>query len=484
MSIEVKNVTKKFGTFTAVNDVSLMFPGGELVALLGPSGSGKTSLLRIIAGLERADGGQVLFEGEDATERDVRHRGVGFVFQHYALFRHMSVFENVAFGLKVRPRATRPAEPEIREKVDRLLKLVQLDWLANRRPSELSGGQRQRVALARALAVEPRVLLLDEPFGSLDAKVRQELRRWLRRLHDEIRLTSVFVTHDQEEALSMATRIAIMSGGNVKQTGTPRDVYDHPVDRFVANFVGETNFISGSVISENGQPIFAIQGRGRLAAPSGSAAGFVCTARSSPTADFHYLTVLSRLRGPIPTNALPRIANAILSLDAKLEGQEQRSKQNWSARLAEVVQVLLRREPKLGDALLPHPNLPWPAHVAIAASLGSERYLAAARLFSASVQKNPNYAWSGPLIDLLSSLPAEEAYPLFRRQWGNVALRDEILLKLAAKPAAIDRERFIAGLSSLQPKVVQSSLTALLALPRILTEQATGRSPARCSPSP
>ncbi len=253
MSIEVKGVTKRFGSFTAVNDVSLVFPGGELVALLGPSGSGKTSLLRIIAGLERADRGQVLFEGEDATERDARHRGVGFVFQHYALFRHMSVFENVAFGLKVRPRAARPSEGEIREKVSSLLKLVQLDWLANRRPSELSGGQRQRVALARALAVEPRVLLLDEPFGSLDAKVRQELRRGLRRLHDEIRLTSVFVTHDQEEALEVSDRVVVMNQGRVEQVGTPQEVFDHPSTPFVMGFLGNVNIFHGRV--ESGQAL-------------------------------------------------------------------------------------------------------------------------------------------------------------------------------------------------------------------------------------
>ena len=213
MSIEVRNVTKTFGSFVAVNDVSFTVRTGELVALLGPSGSGKTSLLRIIAGLERADRGQVLFEGEDATVRDVRQRGVGFVFQHYALFRHLTVFENVAFGLRVRPRRRRPSPAEIHRKVTDLLKLVQLHWLADRYPSQLSGGQRQRVALARALAVEPRVLLLDEPFGSLDAKVRSELRRWLRRLHDEVHVTSVFVTHDQEEALEVSDRVVVMNHG-------------------------------------------------------------------------------------------------------------------------------------------------------------------------------------------------------------------------------------------------------------------------------
>jgi sulfate transport system ATP-binding protein len=239
MSIEIRNVTKRFGSFVAVNDLSLHIPTGELTALLGPSGSGKTSLLRIIAGLERADSGQVLFEGEDATRRDAKDRRVGFVFQHYALFRHMSVLENVAFGLRVRPRAARPAEAEIRERVMRLLKLVQLDWLADRLPSQLSGGQRQRVALARALAVEPKLLLLDEPFGSLDAKVRQELRRWLRRLHDEIRLTSVFVTHDQEEALEVADRVVVMNQGRI----------DRPATAFVMGFVGNVNIFHGRVES-------------------------------------------------------------------------------------------------------------------------------------------------------------------------------------------------------------------------------------------
>src|SRR5215813_10209774 len=247
MSIEVRNVVKRFGSFVAVNEVSLTVPTGELVALLGPSGSGKTSLLRIIAGLERADSGQVLFEGEDATVRDVRKRGVGFVFQHYALFRHMSVFENVAFGLRVREASRRPPEPEIRRKVGELLKLVQLDWLADRYPSQLSGGQRQRVALARALAVEPRVLLLDEPFGSLDAKVRQELRRWLRRLHDEIRVTSVFVTHDQEEALEVSDRVVVMNHGRVEQVGTPQEVFDHPATPFVMGFLGNVNMFHGRV---------------------------------------------------------------------------------------------------------------------------------------------------------------------------------------------------------------------------------------------
>jgi sulfate/thiosulfate transport system ATP-binding protein len=237
MSIETRHVTKRFGSHVALNDVSLLVSSGELVALLGPSGCGKTTLLRIIAGLETADEGAVLLEGEDATSQNARLRGVGFVFQHYALFRHMTVFENVAFGLRVRPRARRPGDSEIARRVKELLQLVQLDFMADRRPSELSGGQRQRVALARALAVEPKVLLLDEPFGALDAKVRHELRRWLRRLHDDIKLTSVFVTHDQEEALEVADRVAIMNHGRIEQLGAPSEVVTNPTTPFVADFL-------------------------------------------------------------------------------------------------------------------------------------------------------------------------------------------------------------------------------------------------------
>jgi len=245
MSIEIENITKTFGAFTALNNVSLTIPSGELVALLGPSGCGKTSLLRIIAGLETPDTGRILFNGEDTTQSHVRERRVGFVFQHYALFRHMTVFDNVAFGLDVRPKSTRPSKPEIREKVMNLLRLVQLENMANRYPSQLSGGQRQRIALARALAVEPQVLLLDEPFGALDAQVRAELRRWLRRLHDEIHVTSVFVTHDQEEALEVADRIVVMNRGKVEQTGTPDQVYEHPATPFVLNFLGNVNLFHG-----------------------------------------------------------------------------------------------------------------------------------------------------------------------------------------------------------------------------------------------
>ncbi|HEU5305228.1 MAG TPA: sulfate ABC transporter ATP-binding protein [Gemmatimonadales bacterium] len=247
MSIEVRNLRKTFGDFVALDDVSLDVPGGELVALLGPSGSGKTTLLRIVAGLEPADAGSIHFQGEDATSRPVRERQVGFVFQHYALFRHMSVLENVAFGLRVKPRTSRPSDAEIRDTVMGLLRLVQLEVLANRRPSELSGGQRQRVALARALAVKPRVLLLDEPFGALDAKVRKELRRWLRRLHEEMHVTSVFVTHDQEEALEVADRVVIMNEGRIEQSGTPEEVYDHPSTPFVYGFLGDVNLFHGRV---------------------------------------------------------------------------------------------------------------------------------------------------------------------------------------------------------------------------------------------
>src|SRR6478672_3326213 len=248
MSIEVRHITKSFGNYRALDDVSLHVKDGELVALLGPSGSGKTTLLRIIAGLGIPDvGGQeeILFHGQNVNRRQVGERQVGFVFQHYALFKHMSVFENVAFGLRVRPRALRPSKQYISDRVKELLKLIQLENMGNRYPSQLSGGQRQRVALARALAVEPKMLLLDEPFGALDAKVRKELRRWLRRLHDELHITSILVTHDQEEALEAADRIVVLNQGHVEQTGTPEEVYENPATPFVYQFLGDVNVFHG-----------------------------------------------------------------------------------------------------------------------------------------------------------------------------------------------------------------------------------------------
>ncbi len=247
MSIRVENVNKRFGNFVAVDNVSLDLPEGQLTALLGPSGSGKTTLLRIVAGLEHPDSGRIEFHGEDATYQHVRDRGVGFVFQHYALFKHMTVFENVAYGLTVKPRRQRPDKATIRKNVMKLLELVQLDWTADRYPAQLSGGQRQRIALARALAVEPKVLLLDEPFGALDAKVRAELRRWLRRLHDEIHVTSVFVTHDQEEAMEVSDRIVVLNHGKIEQEGSPEEIYNNPVSPFVYNFIGQVNLFHSRV---------------------------------------------------------------------------------------------------------------------------------------------------------------------------------------------------------------------------------------------
>ncbi|AMV70535.1 sulfate ABC transporter ATP-binding protein [Desulfuromonas carbonis] len=267
MGIQVQNISKKFGAYTALDQVDLQVPSGELVALLGPSGSGKTTLLRIIAGLETADAGSIHFDGEDATRRQVRDRQVGFVFQHYALFRHMTVFDNIAFGMTVKPRNERPGKAQIRERVHELLQLIQLDNMAARYPAQLSGGQRQRVALARALATEPKVLLLDEPFGALDAKVRQELRRWLRKLHDEIHVTSVFVTHDQEEALEVADRVVVMNQARIEQIGTPEEVYDRPATPFVFSFLGHVNLFhcrSG----DSSQP-------GAIACPTGADGGGV-----------------------------------------------------------------------------------------------------------------------------------------------------------------------------------------------------------------
>jgi sulfate transport system ATP-binding protein len=266
MRVEVRNLTKTFGPYIALDEVSLDIREGEFCALLGPSGSGKTTLLRIVAGLEFPDHGAIRFAGEDVVQRDARERQVGFVFQHYALFRHLSVFENVAFGLRVRPRKARPAEAEIRARVMELLRLVQLEALAARLPSQLSGGQRQRVALARALAIEPRILLLDEPFGALDAKVRKDLRRWLRVLHQRLGLTSVFVTHDQEEALEVADRVVVMREARIEQIGSPREIYDHPATPFVYEFLGSANRLPCRVRAG-----FVEVAGGRFAAPPGPA---------------------------------------------------------------------------------------------------------------------------------------------------------------------------------------------------------------------
>lgn len=259
MTLQIQGIAKRFGSFAALDGVDLNIEKGEFVALLGPSGSGKTTLLRILAGLEQQDEGQVLFNDLDMTGRKLRERQVGFVFQHYALFRHMSVADNVAFGLNVRPRGQRPEKTEIQRRVDELLHLVQLENLGDRFPSQLSGGQRQRVALARALAIEPSVLLLDEPFGALDAKVRKDLRRWLRRLHDTMQLTSVFVTHDQEEALELADKVVVMNRGRIEQVGTPEEVYHRPGTSFVYEFLGGANrvpcAVQGGVVKVAGTAI-------------------------------------------------------------------------------------------------------------------------------------------------------------------------------------------------------------------------------------
>jgi sulfate transport system ATP-binding protein len=244
VAITVQQATKRFGSFVALDNVSLAIPGGSLTALLGPSGSGKSTLLRVIAGLETPDSGEVAILGEDATGLPPQKRGVGMVFQHYAAFKHMTVFDNVAFGLTIRKRP----KDEIRRRVHELLALVQLDGLAKRYPSQLSGGQRQRMALARALAIEPKVLLLDEPFGALDARVRKELRAWLRHLHDDVHVTTVLVTHDQEEAMEVADRVVLMNDGRIEQVGKPRDLYEHPANEFVMSFIGPVNRLGGGFI--------------------------------------------------------------------------------------------------------------------------------------------------------------------------------------------------------------------------------------------
>ena len=250
MSIQIDNISKSFGAFQALKDIQLTIGSGELIALLGPSGCGKTTLLRTIAGLETPDSGQILLNGELATHRSASERGIGFVFQHYALFRHMTIFENVAFGLRILPRRERPSSAAIRARVMELLSLVQMDRLASRYPEQLSGGQRQRVALCRALAVKPRVLLLDEPFSALDAKVRKDLRNWLRLIHHDLRVTTVLVTHDQEEALEVADRVVILNAGRLEQCGTPQQIYDHPASPFVFNFLGNVNLFHGRLLAD------------------------------------------------------------------------------------------------------------------------------------------------------------------------------------------------------------------------------------------
>ncbi len=294
--VEARAVSKRFGSFVALDRVTVHVPEGALVALLGPSGSGKTTLLRIIAGLETADSGTISFFGEDATAQRVRERRVGFVFQHYALFRHLSAFENVAFGLRVRPRSTRPSEQQIRSRVHDLLSLVRLDGLAGRFPNQLSGGQRQRVALARALAIEPRVLLLDEPFGALDARVRQELRRELRRLHDEIGVTGVLVTHDQEEALEVADQIVVMNEGRVEQTGTPDEVYDRPASPFVVRFFGEANRLAARRSGERLVLVGAYAGAGQTGDGNGRLSGGADGAAGPLSQNGHGETLIGLVR--------------------------------------------------------------------------------------------------------------------------------------------------------------------------------------------
>ena len=310
MSIQIQRITKRFGAFAALKDVSLDVRDGELVALLGPSGSGKTTLLRVIAGLETPDEGRVLFDGDDATQRAIRERRVGFVFQHYALFRHMSVFENVAFGLRVKPRAERPSAADIAARVKELLALVQLERLAERYPSQLSGGQRQRVALARALAVQPNVLLLDEPFGALDAKVRQELRRWIRRLHDEIGITSVFVTHDQDEALEVADRVVILHEGTVEQDGSPEEVYEHPASPFVYRFLGSVNLFHGRIegskvhLGEFSLDAPANAGEGTIPAVAYARPHLLDIDHHQPTGRPHFRATIARIN---PAGAIVKI---------------------------------------------------------------------------------------------------------------------------------------------------------------------------------
>ncbi|SEH38168.1 sulfate/molybdate ABC transporter ATP-binding protein [Magnetospirillum fulvum] len=337
--IEVQNITKHFGAFRALDNVSLQVPKGKLVALLGPSGSGKTTLLRILAGLDAPDHGRVILDGIEATGQKARDRGIGFVFQHYALFRHMTVADNIAFGLTVRKGKDRPPRAEIDRRVAALLDLVQLSGLAGRYPTQLSGGQRQRVALARALAVEPRLLLLDEPFGALDAQVRKELRRWLRRLHDELGLTGVFVTHDQEEALEVADEVVVMNKGRIEQIGTPAEIYDQPATPFVFGFLGHVNALPCRV--EGGTACLFGRAVG-VAAPDGEAIAFVrpheiglgLPGAAQPQASVRQISVL----GPVVRIDLDLPEGTTLEVEASRDAFSQLEIDRGSA-----VSVLLRR---------------------------------------------------------------------------------------------------------------------------------------------
>jgi len=327
MSIEVRQITKRFGSFLALDDVSLHVPTGELVALLGPSGSGKTTLLRVIAGLDAPDAGSVLYEDDDVTSSAARDRNVGFVFQHFALFSHMSVFENVAFALRVRKRP----DAEVRARVDELLALIQLQGLEGRKPAQLSGGQRQRVALARALAAQPRVLLLDEPFSALDAKVRQELRRWLRRLHEEIHTTCVFVTHDQEEAFELCDRIVVVHKGRIEQIGSPEDVFLYPKSPFVMDFLGSVTRFDGTIRDGRIQlPGFSVDCPQHAGHEGAAASAWIRThnvdlqAPDATTAGF--AARIDRV-----SQSGPRVKIAIMALEADREVQVEMDRERWAA---------------------------------------------------------------------------------------------------------------------------------------------------------
>ncbi|MEZ4600777.1 MAG: sulfate ABC transporter ATP-binding protein [Syntrophotaleaceae bacterium] len=319
MGIKIEKISKNFGSFKALDQVDLQVVSGELVALLGPSGSGKTTLLRVIAGLERPDSGCILFSGQEATRRHVRDRQVGFVFQHYALFRHMTVFDNIAFGLTVKPKRERLEKARIHKRVNELLQLIQLENLADHYPAHLSGGQRQRVALARALATEPKVLLLDEPFGALDAKVRQELRHWLRRLHDEIHVTSVFVTHDQEEALEVADRVVVMNQGRIEQVGTPEEVYEKPANPFVFRFLGNVNLFDCRQVEDGRAIAFGTEQRKPVIGyvrPGDIQVG----RRVESCSDIKALVQFVQGAGPLPRLELRRIDNGdIVKVDLPRE---------------------------------------------------------------------------------------------------------------------------------------------------------------------